>query len=102
VTHTHTHTHTLSRTPLDKGSVRSRDLYLTTHNTHNRQTDRQPYPSGISYRNPSKRVGSDSRKLAIYEVVFRGSITFRQDRESKSYRFLPLAAILSLSSELVY
>ena len=28
---------TLSRTPLDEWSVRRRDLYLTTHNTHNRQ-----------------------------------------------------------------
>jgi len=28
---------TLSKTPLDKWSVRRRDLYLTTHNTHNRQ-----------------------------------------------------------------
>jgi hypothetical protein len=25
-------------TPLDEGSARRRDLYLTTHNTHNRQT----------------------------------------------------------------
>jgi hypothetical protein len=31
-------THSLGRSPLDKGSARSRDLYLTTHNTHNRQT----------------------------------------------------------------
>jgi hypothetical protein len=29
---------TLGRTPLDGGSVQSRDLYLTTRNTHNRQT----------------------------------------------------------------
>jgi hypothetical protein len=34
---------TVGRTPLDEWSVRRRDLYLTTHNTHNRQntkTDR--------------------------------------------------------------
>ena len=29
---------TLGRTPLDEWLVRRRDLYLTTHNTHNRQT----------------------------------------------------------------
>ena len=29
---------TLSRTPLDEWSARRRDLYLTTHNTHKRQT----------------------------------------------------------------
>jgi hypothetical protein len=30
--------HTLVRTPLDEWSVRRSDLYLTTHNTHKRQT----------------------------------------------------------------
>jgi hypothetical protein len=29
---------TLGRAPLDEWSARRRDLYLTTHNTHNRQT----------------------------------------------------------------
>jgi hypothetical protein len=34
---THFRHTTLSRTPLDEGQARRRDLYLTTHNTHNRQ-----------------------------------------------------------------
>jgi len=34
----HTQTHAFGRTPMDGGSVRRRDLYLTTHNTHNKQT----------------------------------------------------------------
>jgi hypothetical protein len=29
---------TLGRTPLDEGPARRRDLYLTTHDTHQRQT----------------------------------------------------------------
>ena len=29
---------TVGRTPLDEWPARCRDLYLTTHNTHNRQT----------------------------------------------------------------
>jgi len=29
---------TVGRTPLDEWSARRRDLYLTTHNIHNRQT----------------------------------------------------------------
>ena len=29
---------TVGRTPLNEWSVRRRDLYLTSHNTHNRQT----------------------------------------------------------------
>ena len=33
---------TVGRTPLDEGSARHRDLYLTTHNTHNRQTSMPP------------------------------------------------------------
>ena len=35
----HTQRHTpVGRTPLDEWSARRRDLYLTTYNTHNRQT----------------------------------------------------------------
>src|SRR5215470_4379666 len=33
---------TVGRTPLDERSTRRRDLYLTTHNTHNRQTSMPP------------------------------------------------------------
>ena len=33
---------TVGRTPLDDWSARRRDLYLTTHNTHNRQTSMPP------------------------------------------------------------
>ena len=38
----HSHTTTVGRTPLDGGSARHRDLYLTTHNTHNRQKSMPP------------------------------------------------------------
>jgi hypothetical protein len=41
--HDHTDRHiTLGRTHLDEGPVRRRDLYLTTHNTHKRQTSMTP------------------------------------------------------------
>ena len=33
---------TVGRTPLDELSARRRDLYLTTHNSHNRQTSMPP------------------------------------------------------------
>ena len=33
---------TVGRTPPDERSARRRDLYLTTHNTHNRQTSMPP------------------------------------------------------------
>ena len=39
----HIHRRTkVGRTPLDEWSARRRDLYLTTHNTHNRQTSMPP------------------------------------------------------------
>ena len=39
--HIQRHT-TVGRTPLDEWSARRRELYLTTHNTHNRQTSMPP------------------------------------------------------------
>jgi hypothetical protein len=36
--HTYLRHTTLGTTPLDEGPARRRDLYLTTHNTHKRQT----------------------------------------------------------------
>ena len=38
----HTPRITVGRTPLDEGSARRRDLYLTTHDTHNRQISTPP------------------------------------------------------------
>jgi hypothetical protein len=40
--HTHLRHPTVGRTPLDEGPARRRDLYLTTHNTHKRQTSMPP------------------------------------------------------------
>jgi len=39
---THMHARTIGRIPLDYGSGSQRDLYLTTPNTHNRQTSMPP------------------------------------------------------------
>ena len=38
VSRSRTMTTTVGRSPLDEGSARRRDLFLTKHNTHNRQT----------------------------------------------------------------
>jgi hypothetical protein len=46
------------RTPLFEWSARSRDLYLTTHNIHKRQTDIHD-PGGIRTYNPSKQEAAD-------------------------------------------
>jgi hypothetical protein len=50
---------TLGRTPLDEWSTRRRDFYLTTHNTHKRQTFHAR--RGIRTRNPTKRATVDLR-----------------------------------------
>jgi len=48
---------TLGRTPLDEWSARRRDLYLTKHNTHKRQTNIPP----AVFENPipAKREAAD-------------------------------------------
>ena len=46
---------TVGRTPLDKGSARGRDLYLTTLKTDNH------VPGGIRTRNPSRRSAAVTR-----------------------------------------
>ena len=42
VSSSHTVTHKFGRAPQDEGSVRSIDLYLTTHDTYKRQTSMLP------------------------------------------------------------
>jgi hypothetical protein len=42
VSRSHTVTPHFGRTPLDEGSARRRDVYLTTRNTHKRQTSMPP------------------------------------------------------------
>ena len=49
---------TLGKTPLDEGSARRRALYLTTRNTHKRETEFHA-PGWIPTRNPSKQAAAD-------------------------------------------
>ena len=50
---------TVGRTHLDEWSARRRDLYLTTHNTHNRQTSM--LPGGIRTHDLRRRAAADLR-----------------------------------------
>ena len=50
---------TVGRNPLDEWSARRRDLYLTTHNTHNRQTSMPPV--GFRTHDLSRRATADLR-----------------------------------------
>ena len=58
VSRSHTRHTAIGRTPLDDWSARRRDLYLSTHNTHNRQTsmprwDSNPQSLHASGRRPT-------------------------------------------------
>jgi len=55
-----THTHTLGGTPLEEGSDCRGHLHVTTHNTHNRQTDNHALERART-RNPRKRAAADRR-----------------------------------------
>ena len=50
---------TLGRTPLDEWSARRRDLYLTTHDTHNRQISMPPVE--FELHDLSKQAAADLR-----------------------------------------
>ena len=77
---------TFGRTPLDKWSARRRDLYLTTHNTHNRQTSMPPpgFEPTISagerpqtYALDSATTGTDNYIIYIY--IYRNNYDNNND-----------------------
>jgi hypothetical protein len=57
VSRSHTRHATVSRTPLGEWSARRRDLYLTTHNSH----DRYPWVGGIRTHDHNRRAAEDLR-----------------------------------------
>ena len=61
---------TVGRTPLDEWSARHRDLYLTTHNTHNRQTSMPPvgFEPKISAGKRPQTYALD--RAAIYTYIY--------------------------------
>jgi hypothetical protein len=81
VSTTHTRCTTVGRTPLDKLSARHRDLYLTTHNTHNRQTSTPP--AGFE---PMISAGERPQTYALDRVATgTGMIDYLQSKISKAH-----------------
>ena len=64
---------TVGRTPLDEWSARSRDLYLTTHNTHNRQTSMPP----VGFE-PTISAGERPQTYALDRAATGTGLTFRR------------------------
>jgi hypothetical protein len=63
---------TVGRTPLDEGSAHPRDVYLITHNIHNRHDIH--ISSGFRTRNPSKRSAADPC-LTLISLFVGGTLT---------------------------
>ena len=98
---THTHTHHIGITPLDRGSVRRRDLYLTKHNTRNKQTSMHAaaFESAIPASERTQTHAADCTatrigRLSIYdpekapEVKRKGKlILYSRSDLSKSYLY---------------
>jgi len=63
---------TLGRTLLDEWSARCRDFYLTTHNTHNRQTP--IFPAGFEPATPASKgpqthvLQRTARGIEVYTI----------------------------------
>jgi len=66
----HTQHTIVGRTPLGEWSARRRDLYLTTHNTHNRQTSMPP----VGFE-PTISAGKQPQTYALDCVATGISIT---------------------------
>jgi hypothetical protein len=65
-TRTHTRTRTLGRTPLDEGSIRSKLLYLITHNTQKKPISTPP--EGFETATPA----SEGRQTHVSDGVATG------------------------------
>jgi len=66
--HTHTHAHKISMIPLDEGSARLSDLYVTTHNTHKRHTSMPP--AGFEPAIPTSERPPGSAKFNSRHYVY--------------------------------
>jgi hypothetical protein len=87
---------TVGRTPLDEGSVRHTDLYLTTHNIHNRQTsilqrDSNPRSSKRASLTPLGQLvfttcilNCDLRTFALFSQNFRCKDYLMVDRHGRA------------------
>ena len=64
---------TVGRTSLNEWSVRRRDLYLTTHNSHNRQTSMPPTCWGFLFtlKNPTASAGFEPANLGTKVLYHR-------------------------------
>jgi len=76
----------VGRSPLDERSVCHRDLYLTTHNTHNRETSVPPAGS-----KPQSQAGEMPQTYALDRATTgTGNMQVMKLNISSFYTFIPL------------
>jgi hypothetical protein len=104
--HDHTFRHTtVGRTPLDEWPARHTDLYLTTHNTPNRQTSMLPAgfeptilvserPKTHALERTATGIGSGGIAPVIINLYF--SFTLLGGHQSRSARFFGQSNLFSL------
>ena len=101
---------TVGRTPLNKWSARRRDLYLTTHNTHNRQTSMplvgfEPTISAGERPQtyPLDRAATGTGKISLYceQIVSKVVLTLRLMWTLSIYP-LHSAAVFRKTSSVLY
>ena len=75
---------TIGRTPLDEWSARRKDLYLTTHNTHNRQTSMPPvgFEATISAGERPQTYALDRQARVLGRLNLNTTRTFCDDNWS--------------------
>ena len=84
---------TVGRTPLDEWSARRRDLYITTHNTHNRQTSTPPVEI-----EPTISAGERPQTYSLVRAVTGSGITCRISATNPNTCVI-MCCILHTSSE---
>ena len=76
ISRSHKRRTTVGKTSLDEWSARRRDLYLTTHNTHNRQTSMPPvgFEPTLSAGERPQTHASDRAATGTGHVNFTGPV----------------------------
>jgi hypothetical protein len=89
----HMDTYTLSRTFRDEGSNRPRDLYLTKHNTHKKQTSipQAGFESTIPARERPQNYAADRKATGIFfpcwkQLIYCGIVSTHESRTFLQYQ----------------
>jgi hypothetical protein len=92
---------TVGRTPLDESSACHRDLYLTTHNTHNRQISMPPvgFKPTISVGERPQNYALDRYIIYFFSPVSRGDYDYSWEWSYSTRRITDDLQVQAASAE---